>query len=108
VITPNDYNLHRKPLIKKIQKQLKAKLIVYTASPYHPFPQIMIQDVPLFEDLLRSVSGAEEGYLMINSPGGDANAAEKLLMMCREIQKSVQCNCTRLCKKCSNYGSSRE
>jgi hypothetical protein len=44
----------------------------------------MMQDVPLFEDLLRSVSGAEEGYLMINSPGGDANAAEKLLTMCRQ------------------------
>jgi len=42
------------------------------------------QDVHAFEDLLRSVSSAKKGYLMINSPGGDANAAEKLLIMCRE------------------------
>jgi len=44
----------------------------------------MIQDVPSFEDLLRSAGKAEDGYLMINSPGGDGNAAEKLLMMCRQ------------------------
>ena len=81
-----DSNLykHRQPIIKRVQENLNAKLIVYTSSPSHPFPSIMIQDVPLFEDLLRSVSGVEEGYLMINCPGGDPNAAEKLLMMCRE------------------------
>jgi len=59
-------------------------LIVYTASPFHPLPEIMIQDIPLFEDLLRSVAGADVGYLMINSPGGDANVAEKMLTMCRQ------------------------
>ncbi len=43
---------------------------------------IIQQDIPLFEDLLRA--SAEAGDLMINSPGGDPNAAEKILMMCRE------------------------
>jgi len=71
-------------LIKRIQKRIDAKLITYISNPQHPFAQIMKQDTPLFEDLLRSVSGAEEGYLMINCPGGDPNAAEKLLVMCRE------------------------
>jgi len=44
----------------------------------------MIQDVPPFEDLLISTEDEEVGYLMINSPGGDPNAAEKILTMCRQ------------------------
>jgi len=82
VISPNDAPV-RQALIKRIQAKLETKLIVYTANPNHPVPGIMIHDVPLFEDLLRSVAQSTKGCLMINSPGGDANAAEKLLMMCR-------------------------
>ncbi|MBU2008897.1 MAG: hypothetical protein KJ624_03455 [Chloroflexi bacterium] len=37
----------------------------------------------MFEDLLRTAD-SKVGYLMITSPGGDPNAAEKLLVMCRE------------------------
>jgi len=84
IIAPNTHPRHRKPLIQRIQKKLSGKLIIYTASPFHPLAQIMIHDVPAFEDLLRSTKGGEVGYLMINSPGGDANAAEKLLTMCRQ------------------------
>ncbi|HEX9913639.1 MAG TPA: hypothetical protein VGB32_01870 [Candidatus Bathyarchaeia archaeon] len=71
------------PLIKYIQGMLGAKLIVYIASPYHPIPIMMQQDIPLFEDLLRSVD-SEDGVLMINSPGGSGEAAEKILLMCRK------------------------
>lgn len=81
---PNTYPEYRKPIFKRLQKKLNAKVIVYTASPFHPLATIMMQDIPAFEDLLRSTAGAEEGYLMINSPGGDANAAEKILTMCRQ------------------------
>jgi ClpP class serine protease len=83
VIDPNSAVI-RQELIKKIQEKLGTKLIVYTSNPNHPVPSIMIHDVPLFEDLLRSVAESSKGCLMINSPGGDANAAEKLLMMCRQ------------------------
>jgi ClpP class serine protease len=83
VINPNDAAV-RQAIIKSIQDKLNMKLIVYTANPTHPVPGIMIHDVPLFEDLLRSVAQSTKGCLMLNSPGGDANAAEKLLMMCRQ------------------------
>jgi membrane-bound ClpP family serine protease len=43
----------------------------------------MLQDIPFFEDLLRSGHG-EKGVLMINSPGGSGEAAEKILLMCRK------------------------
>jgi hypothetical protein len=84
IVDPNNFLTHRKPIIQRLEKKLNGRVIVYTASAFHLFPEIMIQDIPLFEDLLRSVAGADVGYLVINSPGGDANVAEKLLLMCRQ------------------------
>ncbi|MGB9895532.1 MAG: SDH family Clp fold serine proteinase [Thermoproteota archaeon] len=46
-------------------------------------PNIMPQDVPIFEDMLRVSSKDTKADLIINSPGGDPNTAEKILMMCR-------------------------
>lgn len=74
----------RQSLIRKIQDLTGRKLIVYTASITHPMAGIIQQDIPLFEDLLRFSPDIIVGDLMINSPGGDPNAAEKILMMCRE------------------------
>jgi len=84
IIDPNNFHTHRKPIIQRLQERLGGRVVVYVASPFHPLPEIMIQDIPLFEDLLRSVAEADVGYLIINSPGGDANVAEKLLLMCRQ------------------------
>lgn len=82
VISPNDARA-RQQLIKEIQPSLNGDLIIYTANSSHPFSFIMQQDVLLFEDLL-STSTSKVGYLMLTSPGGDPNAAEKLIIMCRE------------------------
>lgn len=83
VIDPNNAQ-HRQQLIRKIQEILGSKLIAYTANLSHPVPTIMHPDAVLMEDLLRSVSDSKKGCLMLSSPGGDPNAAEKLLIMCRE------------------------
>jgi len=82
IIAPNDARI-RQELIKRIQSKLGGNLITYTANLGHPFGLVMSQDVLLFEDLLRS-SRDKRGYLMLTSPGGDPNAAEKLLLMCRK------------------------
>jgi len=84
VIDPNSAVI-RQQLIAKLQQELipPGSLITYTANPGHPFAFIMGQDAPLFEDLLRTVD-SKVGYLVLSSPGGDPNAAEKLLIMCRE------------------------
>jgi len=84
IVDPNNFYTHRKPIIQRLEKKLNARVIVYVTSPFHPLPEIMIQDIPLFEDLLRSVVGTDVGYLILNSPGGDANVAEKMLLMCRQ------------------------
>lgn len=83
LLASNDYQIHRRPLIENLQKLLNAKVVTYIASFYHPVPMIISQDIPLFEDLLRSANG-DEGYLIINSPGGDGNVAEKIITMCRQ------------------------
>ncbi len=70
-------------LIKKIQKITKRKLIVYITSPNVPGAMITRQDVFGFEDLLNTCDHKEKGDLLINSPGGEPNAAEKILMMLR-------------------------
>lgn len=73
----------RETLIRKIQEITKRRVIVYIASSNHPMPNIMPQDVPIFEDMLRVASNDTKADLVINSPGGDPNTAEKILMMCR-------------------------
>ena len=83
IIAPNDARI-RQELIKKIQPELGGSLIIYTANPGHPFGLVMSQDALLFEDILRSLPDQSHGYLMLTSPGGDPNAAEKLLFMCRK------------------------
>jgi hypothetical protein len=92
LISTNDFPMHRKPLIQNLERLLNAKVITYIASLYHPVPMIMNQDIPLFEDLLRSEGNAEEGYLIINSRGGDGNVAEKMIIMCRQrFTKGYSC-----------------
>jgi ClpP class serine protease len=83
IIAPNDARI-RQELIKRAQEKLDGNLLTYTANPGHPFGLVMNQDALLFEDLLRSSSEKRVGYLMLTSPGGDPNAAEKLLLMCRK------------------------
>ena len=46
-------------------------------------PGLVIQDIPLFEDLLRTAGDAEKCHFMINSPGGNADTADKIITMCR-------------------------
>lgn len=82
IISPNDARI-RQQLIREIQSELDGDLLTYTANPGNPFGFVMHQDVLLFEDLLRT-SKSHIGYLMLTSPGGDPNAAEKFIIMCRE------------------------
>ena len=74
--SPSGQTRVRQDLIKKIQELTGRKLVVYTASMIHPISGIMQFDSSLFEDCMRAVEGPK-GDLMINSPGGDANAERK-------------------------------
>lgn len=80
----------RRKLIKKIQRLTKSKLITYTANPNISPNFIDHNDVRFFSDLLQSTRDTENLILMLNSPGGEANMAEKLAKMCRDYCKSFR------------------
>ena len=88
----NDRKLKRQSLIQEIEKKTKRRLIVYTANFQHAAGAIQRQDILVMEDLLRIVSdsGAKEIDLMIQSPGGELSATEKILEMIRNRFKSFR------------------
>ena len=83
LLNENDHN-HRKKLIQLIEKELGGKLICYIENIEHPLSSISLHDTIHFEEILRTAGDSKKGFLLINSGGGNGNAAEKLLMMCRK------------------------
>lgn len=73
-----------KSKIKEIEGITERKLIVYITNTQLPFAMITRNDVFGFEDVLSSVDHQNKGDLLINSPGGEPNAAEKILIMCKK------------------------
>ena len=51
-------------------------------------PMISQQDIIFFENLLMSSGKSENGFLILSSPGGDGNVAEKLIIMVRRYFKN--------------------
>lgn len=87
---PKEHMKVRQNLIKGIQKITGRKLICYASANFpiniseiNNLRMIRSEDVQPFEDLLSSTN-FKKADLMIVSNGGEPNAAEKLLMMCRE------------------------
>jgi Serine dehydrogenase proteinase len=70
----------RQAQIKRIQETTGRRLICFVSSP---FASIVRDIVPVFADLLDDLDGNEDLDLLLNTPGGDIDAAEKLVIMCR-------------------------
>jgi len=80
----NEQNEKRKELIKQIEDLLDgATVVAYVANFNHPLGLIYNEDVILYEDLLRSCKKSDTLYLIINSPGGLADVAEKMIIASR-------------------------
>lgn len=71
----------RQELIKDIEDMTKRRLLVYIAEAQAP---IGYDDVLPFGDLLDDVEKGEKVDLLLDSPGGDADQAEKLAYIIRE------------------------
>ena len=71
----------RQSIIRNIENHTGRRLIVYIANLTHPLNQITREDVPPFSELIASLENDCEVDLMIQSPGGDPNAAETLVNM---------------------------
>jgi len=80
----NEPNENITRLIKDIQAKTNRKLIVYVANFNHPLGGIHLVDVLPFEEILRTIGTVKEIDLLLNSPGGEINATEKLVTMLRQ------------------------
>lgn len=79
----------RQQLIKSIQKNTKRELIVYASNIRHPAGGIVQKDILAFGDLLLDKKDSDLD-LLLQSPGGDIDVAEKIIYMCRDRAKSFR------------------
>jgi ATP-dependent protease ClpP protease subunit len=79
----------RQELVRQIQDETKRKLIVYVANLRHPGGAIDQNDILAFGDLLEQKK-EEDLDLLLQSPGGNIDVAEKLIYMCRTNAKSFR------------------
>ena len=79
----------RQKLIETIQTATGRTLFAYIANSNHPAGAITKSDIEPFADLLENKEDIDLD-LLIHSPGGDIDAAEKLVFMCREKSKSFR------------------
>lgn len=76
-------------LIKDIQNETRRQLIVYIANTQHPGGGIKQNDVLAFGDLLEGKAGLALD-LLLQSPGGNIDVAEKIIYMCRNNTESFR------------------
>jgi ClpP class serine protease len=87
--TNTDQLQKRQKLLIQIEDVLSAryrvpnKIMSYIARFNHPRAAMTSNDIPSFETILSSITGAEQINLIIHSPGGDGTIVEKMVDMCR-------------------------
>jgi hypothetical protein len=80
----------RRGLLGDIEKLTETKIIAYLANP-NASPNFIDHNDPMFlNDILECVGDTDSLGVIIDSPGGEANIAEKLAMMCREHCKNLK------------------
>ncbi len=92
--TPLYHSIHedrysRQQLIKDIQAETNRELIVYIANLQHPGGGINQSDILAFGDLWQDKANKDLD-LLLQSPGGDIDIAEKMIYMCRNNSSSFR------------------
>lgn len=82
--TPLYHSIHRdryerQSFIKEIERATGRRLLVYIANLSHPDSAIMREDIAPFNEIVSSLDDHCDVDLLIESPGGDPNAAETLV-----------------------------
>ncbi len=80
----------RQALIASIEGITGRELIVYEANPLSAQAMLSREDIQPFTDLLIRVTPAANVDLMLHSLGGDIDAAEKIVYMCRSRVSSLR------------------
>lgn len=81
----------RKELISKIEGLLSSefeledvRLLTYITNFASPLSSIQQPDISPLEDVLANIRRAKNLFMIIDSPGGDADVAQKIIKMCRQ------------------------
>ncbi len=80
----------RQDIISQIEKVTGRRLIVYITNMRHPMGFVNRDDIAPFADLLQKINNSDDLDLIIQSPGGDIDIAEKIIYMCRDNSKSFR------------------
>jgi len=81
---------HRQQIIREIEAETGRRLIAYFANINHPQSSIGAGDVTPFQDLILDCSRGADIDLLLQTPGGDIDAAEKLVYMLRERARAMR------------------
>jgi len=77
-------------VIKEIQGLTGRRLLVYEVKIWSDGCDLNEEDIQPFSDLLEKVRKNEDVNLLLHSPGGQIDAAEKIIYMCRVIAGSLR------------------
>jgi len=77
-------------MIRRIEDKTGRRLVIYEANEGHSRAAITSDDIRCFGDLIDPLPQDCALDLMIHSPGGDIDAAEKIVYMCRRVSKSFR------------------
>jgi ATP-dependent protease ClpP protease subunit len=80
----------RQDLIRRIEERTGRRLAVYSANIGHGEAGISAEDIAPFQDILSDCEGDCDLDLLLQSPGGDIDSAEKLVYMIRERVRSLR------------------
>jgi ATP-dependent protease ClpP protease subunit len=86
----NQARYHRQSIIRAIEDNTKRRLIIYYANIQHLASGISAVDVAPFHELVMDCDQDSDIDLILQTPGGDADAAEKLVIMLRSRAKSFR------------------
>jgi len=73
----------RQQIIEGIEKLRGSRVLTYISVFNHPMAHINKDDIMPIEDALRNIGNCKKIDLIIHSPGGDPNSAEKIIKLCR-------------------------
>jgi hypothetical protein len=83
-------DITRRSLLRNIETITNSRVITYLANP-NASPNFIDHNDPIFlHDVLESVGKTENLTLILDSPGGDVNIAEKITLMCRKFSESFK------------------
>lgn len=77
--------VHRQGLIRQLEALTEAKAVLYVGNIRHPAASMNLQDAVFLENVLKQAEPIENLDLIVNSPGGLGQAADKVLHMCRQF-----------------------